>query len=100
MNRVSTRHPATRILRSAGDPRVRSTYDLIRRRLGQDGLLQRYEPGVDGLSGDEGAFGILMERRDDRCGHDDADAVDGRQFDPFRPRPHRGGRHRLFECRP
>ncbi len=44
--------------RSAGDPRVRSTYDLIRQRLGQDGLLQRYEPGVDGLSGDEGAFGI------------------------------------------
>ena len=44
--------------RDANDPRVRSTYDLIRQRLGQDGLLQRYESGVDGLSGDEGAFGI------------------------------------------
>ena len=42
----------------ADDPRVRSTYALICQRLGQDGLLQRYESGVDGLSGDEGAFGI------------------------------------------
>jgi hypothetical protein len=31
---------------------------LICQRLGQNGLLQRYESGVDGLSGDEGAFGI------------------------------------------
>ena len=31
--------------RDANDPRVRSTYDLIRQRLGQDGLLQRYESG-------------------------------------------------------
>jgi GH15 family glucan-1,4-alpha-glucosidase len=44
--------------RDAKDPRVRSTYDLICQRLGQDGLLRRYESGVDGLSGDEGAFGI------------------------------------------
>jgi GH15 family glucan-1,4-alpha-glucosidase len=44
--------------KAADDPRVRSTYALICQRLGQDGLLQRYESGVDGLSGDEGAFGI------------------------------------------
>jgi GH15 family glucan-1,4-alpha-glucosidase len=44
--------------RDAHDIRVRSTYDLICQRLGRDGLLQRYESGVDGLSGDEGAFGI------------------------------------------
>jgi GH15 family glucan-1,4-alpha-glucosidase len=44
--------------KDADDPRVRSTYDLICQRLGKDGLLQRYEPGIDGLSGDEGAFGI------------------------------------------
>ena len=34
------------------------TYALICQRLGQDGLLQRYESGVNGLSGNEGAFGI------------------------------------------
>jgi GH15 family glucan-1,4-alpha-glucosidase len=44
--------------KDADDPRIRSTYALICQRLGQDGLLQRYESGVDGLSGDEGAFGI------------------------------------------
>jgi GH15 family glucan-1,4-alpha-glucosidase len=44
--------------KAADDPRVRSTYALICQRLGQDGLLRRYESGVDGLSGDEGAFGI------------------------------------------
>jgi GH15 family glucan-1,4-alpha-glucosidase len=44
--------------KDADDPRVRSTYALICQRLGQDGLLQRYESGVDGLSGEEGAFGI------------------------------------------
>ena len=38
--------------------RMRATYDLISQRLGRDGLLQRYERGVDGLEGDEGAFGI------------------------------------------
>ncbi len=42
----------------ATHPRMRATYDLICRRLGRNGLLQRYEPGVDGLEGDEGAFGI------------------------------------------
>ncbi|MFY9839130.1 MAG: glycoside hydrolase family 15 protein [Xanthobacteraceae bacterium] len=44
--------------KNADDPRVRSTYALICQRLGQDGLLQRYESGVDGLSGNEGTFGI------------------------------------------
>lgn len=44
--------------KNADDPRVRSTYALICQRLGQDGLLQRYESGADGLSGNEGAFGI------------------------------------------
>jgi GH15 family glucan-1,4-alpha-glucosidase len=44
--------------KEAGDPRVRSTYALIHERLGRTGLLQRYESGVDGMSGDEGAFGI------------------------------------------
>ena len=44
--------------KNADDPRLRSTYTLICQRLGQDGLLQRYESGVDGLSGNEGAFGI------------------------------------------
>jgi GH15 family glucan-1,4-alpha-glucosidase len=44
--------------RDAGHPRVKSTRALICQRLGQNGLLQRYEPGVDGLTGDEGAFGI------------------------------------------
>ena len=44
--------------KEAGDPRVRSTYSLIRERLGRAGLLRRYESGVDGMSGDEGAFGI------------------------------------------
>lgn len=44
--------------RAAGHPRVKSTRALICQRLGQNGLLQRYEPGVDGLTGDEGAFGI------------------------------------------
>ena len=43
---------------NATDPRMRATYDLICQRLGRDGLVQRYEPGVDGLEGDEGAFGI------------------------------------------
>ena len=44
--------------KKADDPRVKSTYALICQRLGQDGLLQRYESGVDGLTGDEGSFGI------------------------------------------
>ncbi len=42
----------------ARSPRMRATYDLTCQRLGRDGLLQRYEPGVDGLEGDEGAFWI------------------------------------------
>jgi len=44
--------------RDAGHPRVRSTRALVCKRLGEDGLLQRYEAGTDGLAGDEGAFGI------------------------------------------
>ena len=44
--------------RPAGDPRVRSTFDLISERLGTDGLLLRYEHDTDGLDGHEGTFGI------------------------------------------
>jgi len=44
--------------RDASHPRMKSTYALICQRLGENGLLQRYESGVDGLMGDEGAFGI------------------------------------------
>ncbi len=44
--------------RPAHDSRIVSTYALICERLGSEGLLQRYEAGVDGLEGDEGAFGI------------------------------------------
>ena len=44
--------------RPADDPRVASTWALCRERLGRGGLFQRYEAGVDGLTGDEGAFGI------------------------------------------
>jgi GH15 family glucan-1,4-alpha-glucosidase len=44
--------------KDASDLRIKSTRALICERLGQDGLIRRYEPGVDGLMGDEGAFGI------------------------------------------
>ena len=44
--------------KDAHDPRVRSTYGLICQRLSRNGLFQRYEEGVDGLDGGEGAFGI------------------------------------------
>jgi GH15 family glucan-1,4-alpha-glucosidase len=40
------------------DPRMRGTYDLICKRLGRNGLLYRYERGVDGMPSAEGAFGI------------------------------------------
>lgn len=40
------------------DARMRSTFDRIEERLGRDGLLFRYEEGVDGLPSREGAFGI------------------------------------------
>lgn len=40
------------------DPRMRSTYDLIRRRLERRGLLYRYEAGIDRLPPGEAAFGI------------------------------------------
>ena len=40
------------------DPRMRGTYDLIRKRLGRNGLLYRYEPDIDCLPSGEGAFGI------------------------------------------
>jgi GH15 family glucan-1,4-alpha-glucosidase len=42
----------------ANDPRVVSTYERIWQRLGRNGLLDRYERGIDGLGGDEGTFGI------------------------------------------
>jgi GH15 family glucan-1,4-alpha-glucosidase len=44
--------------RNAGDARMRTTYDLIQRRLGHHGLLDRYERNVDGMEGAEGTFGI------------------------------------------
>jgi GH15 family glucan-1,4-alpha-glucosidase len=37
---------------------MRSTLDRIQQRLGRDGLLYRYERGLDGLESPEGAFGI------------------------------------------
>jgi GH15 family glucan-1,4-alpha-glucosidase len=42
----------------AGDPRMRSTYDLIQQRLGRHGLLYRYERDGLPVDGIEGAFGI------------------------------------------
>jgi GH15 family glucan-1,4-alpha-glucosidase len=39
-------------------PRMRSTLDAIRSRLGANGLLYRYRGAGDGLPGSEGAFGI------------------------------------------
>lgn len=44
--------------KSADHPRMRTTFELIDERLGENGLLQRYEPGTDDLRGKEGAFGI------------------------------------------
>jgi GH15 family glucan-1,4-alpha-glucosidase len=40
------------------DGRMRSTFDVIRQRLGRADLLYRYEEGYDGLRPSEGAFGI------------------------------------------
>jgi GH15 family glucan-1,4-alpha-glucosidase len=40
------------------DARMRATFDRIDERLGRDGLVFRYEPGYDGMSAAEGAFGI------------------------------------------
>jgi GH15 family glucan-1,4-alpha-glucosidase len=42
----------------ATDPRMRGTVDWIQRRLGRDGLIDRYDttPGVDGLPPGEGVF--------------------------------------------
>jgi GH15 family glucan-1,4-alpha-glucosidase len=40
------------------DGRMRGTFDVIRQRLGRDGLLYRYEEGYDGLPRREGTFGI------------------------------------------
>ena len=42
----------------ADDPRVVATYERIWQRLGQAGLLYRYEHGSDALAGNEGSFGI------------------------------------------
>jgi GH15 family glucan-1,4-alpha-glucosidase len=41
-----------------GHPRMRTTFERIHERLGCDGLLYRYERGLDGLDSPEGAFGI------------------------------------------
>jgi GH15 family glucan-1,4-alpha-glucosidase len=38
--------------------RIASTYELISRRLGRNGLIDRYEHGYDGFSSREGTFGI------------------------------------------
>ena len=44
--------------KAPNDVRMRGTYDLIRRRLGRNELLYRYEPEIDCLPPGEGAFGI------------------------------------------
>ena len=41
--------------------RIASTYELISRRLGRNGLIDRYEHGYDGSSSREGTFGICEE---------------------------------------
>ncbi|BCI51246.1 glucoamylase [Mycolicibacterium litorale] len=43
---------------SPADPRFPSTLDAIERHLVTDTLVFRYEPGTDGLDGDEGTFSI------------------------------------------
>ncbi|KUI23743.1 glycoside hydrolase family 15 protein [Mycobacterium sp. GA-2829] len=43
---------------SPADPRFLSTLDAVERRLVTDSLVFRYEPGSDGLDGDEGTFSI------------------------------------------
>jgi GH15 family glucan-1,4-alpha-glucosidase len=50
MGCLGYKHPA--------DARMRATFALIRKRLGRNGLLYRYEQGYDGLPSREGAFGI------------------------------------------
>jgi GH15 family glucan-1,4-alpha-glucosidase len=37
---------------------MRATFDKVREHLGCDGLLYRYERGMDGVDAPEGAFGI------------------------------------------
>jgi GH15 family glucan-1,4-alpha-glucosidase len=44
--------------RDPADPRMRGTYEHIRRTLGERGLLRRHEEGYDSLPGREGAFGV------------------------------------------
>jgi len=44
--------------RDAADPRVVTTYHLIRNRLAHRGLLRRYEKGNDDLAGEEGTFAV------------------------------------------
>ena len=44
--------------RDAKHPRMISTFDRIHNELACGGLLYRYRPGLDGLEGKEGAFGI------------------------------------------
>jgi GH15 family glucan-1,4-alpha-glucosidase len=42
----------------ASDPRMLGTWERIKERLDHDGWIMRYESGVDGMAGEEGAFGI------------------------------------------
>jgi GH15 family glucan-1,4-alpha-glucosidase len=44
--------------KSAGDARMRGTYDRIHERLSRNGLLYRYETRLDRMPAREGAFGI------------------------------------------
>jgi len=50
MGCIGYKHPS--------EPRMVSTFDLIHKRLGRNGLLHRYEPGYDGFDSPEAAFGI------------------------------------------
>jgi GH15 family glucan-1,4-alpha-glucosidase len=44
--------------RGPGDPHMRGTFEYVHRRLARNGLLYRYEPGMDRMSAPEGAFVI------------------------------------------
>lgn len=56
--------------------RMRTTFDQIQERLGRNGLLYRYEEGIDGMSSREGAFGICsFWAIDNLAGRGDVDAA-------------------------
>lgn len=56
---------------------MRSTFDRIHERLGYNGLLYRYEEGVDGMPSREGAFGICsFWAIDNLARRGDVDAAD------------------------